>query len=315
MRVHLPLSTNVSTGKGNFVQRLAKELKQYVVINEGKEFDIALHLIKIKKKINARNNVIRYDGIYHNTAQDYKAINSDIAGSMKKANGAIYQSQFSKIMCERYLGKFNGKSCVIFNGIDVSSYNSIKPIKSSFGINVIAVANWRPHKRLRDIIECFLLSDVPDSCLWVIGDLTRSGLSKQDIKIYQQKNVKFSGQLKQVVLSRYYALCQISIHLCWFDWCPNSVVESIAADCIVISNNVGGTHELVSRSNGIVCNIDEEYNYKPVELYKPPKFDRRIVAEAINNAVRPRVINKECIDIKNIAKQYFEFFKEINDEH
>lgn len=310
MRVYLPNSKDPKTGKGLFIKRLSKALSKYVDIvdNPDTKHDVALHLLRIKKKTNSSFNVIRYDGVYHNTTQDFKTMNADISRGMKKANGVIYQSKFSKIMCDRYLGVFNGPQKIIFNGIDVSSFNPVKPIATLFKTNILAASRWRPHKRLREIIECFLLADISNSCLWVAGDLDQCGMSAIEIKSYKKnKNIKFLGYVKPDMLMRYYKLCQMSVHLCWFDCCPNSVIEAIAGGCTVISNNVGGTPELVSRSNGIICNIDKSYNLKPVDLYHPPKINRSIVAEAMRR--NRSKITSDFIDIKIIAKQYFDFFK------
>jgi len=311
MKVYLPVSDDAKTGKGLFINRLSKELSKHVKItNKSEKCDVALHVIKFKE-INAKHHIIRYDGIYHNIDQDYKHLNKEISKYIKSVSGIVYQSEFSKIMCEKYLGKFSGPSNIIYNGIDVSLFNNVKPINSSYEHNILAVSKWRPHKRLRDTIESFLLANVNDSMLWIAGELDNSGLSKSDINKYSEK-VKFLGRIDQPTLVRYYKLCSVSIHLCWFDWCPNSVVEAIAAGCVIISNNVGGTPELTKKSNGIVCDIDTPYNYKPVKLYKPPQFDRNIVAEAIQLACKGIKVENQFIDIKNIAKQYLEFFNEVN---
>jgi glycosyltransferase involved in cell wall biosynthesis len=310
MKVYLPTSDDAKTGKGLFINRLSKELSNYTeVTNKSEKCDIALHLIKIEK-VNAKHHIIRYDGVYHNTDQDYKHINKEISKHMKNAHGVVYQSEFSKIMCKKYLGKFTGPSAVIHNGIDISSFNNVKPMDSPYKYNIMAVSRWRPHKRLRDIIESFLLANINDSMLWVAGELDNSGLSKKDINRYSK--VKFLGRIDQSTLTRYYKLCNASIHLCWFDCCPNSVVEAIAANCVIISNNVGGTPELTKKSNGIICNIDAPYDYKPVKLYNPPKINRSIVAEAIQLACKGIKVENQFIDIKNIAKQYLEFFNEVN---
>lgn len=312
MNVYLPLSKDVKTGKGFFLQRLSDEFRKQgiIIANASDHCDIALHLSKIKEQIKAKKHIIRYDGVYHNIDQDYISMNQAMAKHMRYADGVIYQSEFSKAMCDCYLGKFNGKSKIIFNGADIDHYKKVKPIASDKDI-FLAVSRWRPHKRLKDIIECFLMADIKDSILYVAGPLEKSGLVPNDIRRYRSSNIKFMGSIDQNILDRYYVSCRASLHLCWFDSCPNSVVEAIAAGHIVISNNVGGTPELVSRSNGFVCQIDPSYDYKPVRLYKPPRFNRDIVANAVRNSINSITISNDFINIKIIANQYLKFFKEI----
>ena len=314
MKIYLPNSESPSTGKGYFLQRLTKELKtQRIDITNAEQYhDIALHFTKIKEKTKAKYIIVRYNGVYHNTAQNYKAMNTTISNSIKHANGIIYQSQFGKQMCDKYIGKFNGPTKIILNGADPKYYEEIKPINSKYKHNFIAASRWRPHKRLRDILESFILADINNSHLWVAGEINESGLSSKEIKKYNKDKITFLGQISQEEMSKYLVLCKCAIHLCWLDCCPNSVIEAIAAGCIIISNNVGGTPELTGPSNGIICNIDKPYNLQPIDLYNPPQIDRQIIANAITKTINnPRIINKEPTDIKNITKQYINFFKEV----
>jgi len=178
MKVYLPASNDAKTGKGLFINRLSNELSKYIEITKSEKYDIALYLIKIKEKINAKRHIIRYDGIYHNTDHDYKHLNKEISKHMKQASGVVYQSEFSKIMCEKYLGKHNGPFAVIHNGIDIGSFDVI-PAKSPYKYNIMAVSRWRPHKRLRDIIESFLLANISNSMLWIAGELDNQEKEKQ----------------------------------------------------------------------------------------------------------------------------------------
>jgi len=314
MKVYLPINKDAQTGKGLFINRLAVALKKKgvsVTANVGKKCDVALHLTKMRHKMNAIN-VVRFDGVYHNTDQDYKMLNAVIKKESSRADAVIYQSKFSQIMSEKYVHKFDKPKTVIYNGADIEYFTTVKPIDSDYKINFLAFSRWRPHKRLKDIIMSFVAAEIPDSCLWIAGDLKRSGLSKKKIRRYfKRDDIHYLGSLTFPYLARYIVLADAVLHLCWFDCCPNSVVESICADTVVISNNVGGTPEIVEPS-GIICDIDKPYDFEPVDLYHPPNIDLNIVASIMRMTVEDVwPMDNNHVDIDNIAEQYISFFHKL----
>ena len=60
------------------------------------------------------------------------------------------------------------------------------------------------------------------------------------------------------------------VHLAYLDHCPNVVVDAQAAGCNIVCSSSGGTKEVVDK--GFVV-VEEEWDYKPIPLYKPPTMD------------------------------------------
>jgi len=263
-----------------------------------------LHITKIKDKVKSDKNVIRLNGIIHNMKQAYKKMNDVIKQSTDKADAFIFQSKFSQLMFEKYIRSYEKPKAVICNGSEIKNNNV--HTDPDFRYNFLAFSRWRPHKRLKSIIKSFIVADIKDACLLVAGDLDECGIQKNKMKKYfSNPNIKYLGVLSYDDIKRYLALSNAVIHLCWIDWCPNSVVESVCAGKTVICNNVGGTHEIVKPSNGIVCDIDEDYDLEPVDLYSPPKINTNIVADAIVKSVEePVKISNDHVNINSVAKQY-----------
>jgi len=315
MKIFLPYKEEPKTGKGLFIKRLHDEFIKMgirVILKPSEKSDIALHVTKMKYKTNSKKNIVRFNGVYHDKKIDYKYFNSQIRTHADKADALIFQSKFGQQMFEKYIGKYKNKPrTVIFNGS--TTQDNAKTIQSKFKYNFLAFSRWRPHKRLKTIVKSFLLADIPDSCLWIAGDTINSGMDRNKMKkIFSENNINRLGEIKQSKISRYLKLCDAVIHICWVDVCPNSVVESICSGKTVICNNVGGTQEIVMPSGGIVCDIDEPYDLKPVDLYNPPKIDVNIVANAMKESIKQK--NDICLDhveIGNIAKQYMAFFEKI----
>lgn len=314
MKIFLQDKDKAGGGKAIFLKRLAKGIREAtdaeVTHDPTEPCDVSLHSIGVGASA-ARKKVVRLDGVWHNTAMDWKGKNAKIIAGLRKADALVYQSNYAKAMCERYLGVFNGPTTVVMNGIDPRDFDEAPSMAKPYPVVYLSASKWRPHKRLRDTIESFLMAKVPDSHLFIAGDTSNSGLSKTEVSRYNSlSNITFLGNVSQEVLAQYLKVANGFIHLCWFDACPNSVVEAIGAGVPVVTNNVGGTRELVEPSRGFVCDIDKKYDMKPIKLYTPLPIDRGIVASAIRACVNAKgEIKNEHVHIHNIAQQYVEFFK------
>lgn len=306
------------TGKGFFIQRLAKELSKCsdveVIRDPERPHDISLHISKIKIATRAKKNVVRIDGCIMDITKNYKKANKAFKKAFNSADGIIYQTEFCKKACDKFIGRPVCDTDVIFNGADVHCTDNISPAKKEYSNVFLTASRWRPQKRLKDIVETFLLADKKDSILYVAGDLSKSGTSLKwrDRYLNNSKKVTYLGVLSQKQLLSYLKISDAFIHLSWIDWCPNAVVEAIAVGIPVICNNVGGTQELVRPAGGIVCDIDKPYDLKPCNLYSPPAFNRDIVISAMNKACNDDiVISNSHVDIREIAKKYKNFFEKI----
>jgi glycosyltransferase involved in cell wall biosynthesis len=323
MKVYLPIQLDPLNGKYLFIGRLAKAMSNLgisVTSNVKAKVDVSLHIRVVWHPIKSKKKVIRLANALKGTYGSMRNPKRRGLIDLHQADGIVYQSKFGKRICERFMGKHRGPTAIINNGADLSFYDGIKPAKSKYNYNFLACARWpsrkgkkwvvRGSKRLPDTIKSFLLADIDDSHLWVAGDLSKC---KGEVAKYRKfKNISFLGYLTPKRLGAYYKLCDATIHLSWLDACPNSIVEAICAGCLPITNNVGGTHELVRPSGGIVCDIDKPYNYRPTTSLKPPKIDRTIVAKALRIASRrEHIIDRHYLDINKIAKQYAQFFKEL----
>jgi len=306
MRIYLPI-TNKSTGRHLFCQRLGVAFDDMSIdytTDIEKPHDVSLHLTKLRCAASASKRVVRFDGVLHNIRDAGR--NKVLRKARKQADGIIYQSKFAKQMCDEYLGKATVPWRIIVNGAPLSP-----TVKSRD--YVITASRWRRHKRLADIVESFLLASPANIKLYVAGDLKQCGVDRKTLARYwSHDNIQYLGVLDPETLHNYVKHARAFIHLCWFDTCPNGVVEAIAAGVPVVCNNVGGTHELVRPSGGIVCDVDKPYDLKPVRLYDPPAVDRAVVASAVTRCCDSDIsIMRNHVDISNIAMQYYDFLAEV----
>ena len=324
MRVYMPVR-QIGGGKGEFLKRLAPHLEDLGVRVTNRLYDrhdIALHVAR-SKGYSSSKRVIRVDGVSHDTGRNWKRDNRWIRESVQAADGVIYQSQYAKELCDRYLGKPLCKTTVILNGADPKFYQRLEKATSLYRYNFVASAKWHSHKRLRDMMLAFIKADIDNSCLWIAGDMTASGISRTDQALQDaiaryglhNKQIEFLGHINQKVLGTYLKLCDAFIHLCSHDACPNSVVEAVCAGKVAITSNIGGTPEIAKPGGGILCDIDAPWDFEPFDLRHQPPIDHSPVVRALRRVVRQTALKKkvswEHVDIRQTAQQYTAFFESV----
>ena len=251
-------------------------------------------------------NILRLDGLYFdlgNTLGNSEKLNGPIFRAYKKTDAIVFQSEFNKKLFERFAGYPKCPAIVIPNGV-TSDFSPIgERIDYGFKKTVICSSNWRIHKRLECIIKGFLEYGNQDVGLVVLG----WGIEKQ----IEHPNIKYVGKINIEELPNYLRGGNAFIHLSWLDGCPNTVIEALACGLPVICSHNGGTKEVV-RSNGIIIECEEDYNFEKVALFKPPKCDKRLVATAIEKILNwPNTIEAEYLKIDRIADKYIEFTESI----
>jgi glycosyltransferase involved in cell wall biosynthesis len=314
------------TGKGFFAIRLLAELEKIGVsttTDQNERVDINLqncHNAFFPK--NAKKRITRCGPVHYDINMDWKNHNKEDRKYMKQCHGIVYQSKFSKRMNDAFLGpvKPEQKTAIIFNGADPEYYQKLKPYQSKFKFNYLAsTREWVWEKRLGDIIESFIYADVPDSCLWVSGVVWDKPkrfppFQKDFHKKYQQNNIRFLGPCDAITIGQLYRLCNAMIHIVYCDACPNAVVEALCAGCKVIGNNAGGQSELLQPLTDDVMR-DVAVPLKPWNRRIQPKADMKWIADKIRGYACDWENSwaADCghVNIRNIAKQYAEFFEEV----
>ncbi len=286
---------NSSSGPNSFANKLRESLAEMgCEINSQKENDIQLAFIQSGKKIAPL--IQRLDGIYFNSQQDWEALNRPIKNTYDIADGVVFQSEFNKVLTEKYFGT-KENNVVIHNGTDVNLVQSIEPIShprtDEFENIWCCASSWRPHKRLSENIRYFLEHKGSSDCLVVAGN-------NPDVRIHDP-SVFYCGNLDWKTLVSLYRRSKYFIHLALLDHCPNVVIDAKAAGCKIICASAGGTREIAGKDAVVIKDI--EWDLKPFELYKPPRLN-----------FYQKVSNHEfdhTPDIKIAAEKYLSFFKEI----
>ena len=93
-------------------------------MDKKENFDVELSVVRIISDHN-KPHILRVDGCYFVPA---KLKNNKVTQkSIKKSVHVVYQSNFSKVMCDRIMGSAKAHTSIIKNGIDFNYIDKIKP--------------------------------------------------------------------------------------------------------------------------------------------------------------------------------------------
>jgi len=292
MNIHLEnVDLRSTSGPNHFASKLMKYLDTTFDINKAPD----ARLCFIESYRSTFDNIPlfqRLDGIYFNTAQNYRIRNTNIKRTYDGADGAIFQSNFNKQLITKYFGEHKN-SIVIHNGADIEY---IDKVPHSFNSRLdkyenvwCCASSWRPHKRLSENMNYFLEHSSEKDCLVIAGEKNEDIL--KDDRIFYIGNTNILQLISLYKRSKYF------IHLAWLDHCPNVVVDARASGCQIICSSAGGTKEIAG-PNAIIIKEDE-WDFEPVKLYEPPPMD--FTKKIKNN------YNSEY-DMREVAKKYEDFF-------
>lgn len=289
-------NTEDGSGKHKFIFRLAKELMSRGVEVSTKQPDVYLYLPGSSPSESARCNILRLDGLIINNKEDYIAKNNKIVHNINKSDAVVYQNNFCRLAYERFLNVHPLRFACIPNGADPTAFLPRRKL------NVfLANCRWRPHKRLKTIIDSFIVAAEQG----INADLIVTG---EPDYTPQHENIKYVGWQNPEQISSWLSTSIASLHLSWIDWCPNAMVEAIVAGCPVIYSNSGG-HSCIAKGYGIEID-DIQWNYTPCDYYDPPPLSIKQITSAMFKLKNDNLtITNKDIHIDAVANRYLKFFE------
>lgn len=291
---------NANNGPNGFGVKLAKEFyKQgHKLVSTNPDVQLSF----IQKANNFNPCVLRLDGIYFNTDQDWKAQNEQIRLSYLSSQAVVVQSNFNKELVFEYFGK-RDNVYVISNGTNLEEINIVKPLQHNiidkFENVWMCASHWRPHKRLNENIHYYLEHKKQNDCLLICGKGFQENIDKNFLSMLESENIFYLGELNWNQLISCMKRSKYFLHLSFLDHCPNVVVDAKASGCICIVSSSGGTKELCSKSDIIIKDL--QWDFKPIKLYDPPKLN--FDSYYLNN------IDKKDYSINNSFKKYINAIK------
>ena len=250
--------------------------------------------------------ITRLDGVgfdnYSLDVQQREFVKERISKTVSASEGLIFQSEFAKTAYESAYDIGPRENVIIANGLTPKNHVAIeKRVKSEKPVLIVG-GRTSPRKRIENTIRCFIDSPYNnDALLKVIGDVTP----------IRHSSVHFLGRLSPQNLFSELLAAQGLIHLDWYDWCPNLVIEDLVAKTPVLSGNVGGTPELV-KDSGVCVDLDDPVpEFNTTHLTPVPDIQQ----EAFNTGLGKfmdyihvdMMAEREDLFINNVARKYEDF--------
>lgn len=265
------------------------------------------------KWLGRKKVVQRLDGVYFNSDNLQSTISKNLAitSIYNRANGVIFQSQYSKNMVEGLIGKCNKVNEIILNGSDIKDkhyaraeklFPEVSKLKSEGYSIFLAAASWRPVKRASTIVEGFLeyKKKYPKSIMYFAGEEAGS----------LPEGIVNLGRLPHSTMLSFYPLIDLLINLSFSDACPNVVVEALSARKPILASSNQGSAELYG-GNGYIIPEPFQWNFKPISYSKMPTIEPKAVSDGIDRALSTGYCNDIDVSMESCAENYRKFLHSI----
>jgi glycosyltransferase involved in cell wall biosynthesis len=292
---------NSRSGPNGFGLKLARQMIKdgHEVVNLNQDVQLSF----IQKFSNFNPTVLRLDGIYFNSKQDWDSMNRPIKSSYLKSQEIVVQSHFDKELITRFFGTRDNIH-VIHNGTDFDLIKQIPAARLPSNITRdnawMCASAWRPHKRLADNIRLFQELSNKDSIMLVAGSNIDESL--KDIK---DERIKFIGDLSWDQMISCMKAVGNFVHLAWLDHCPNVVVDAKATGCVLHVTNSGGTCELADLNDKIY--LDTSFDFDPIDLYDPPKINFNLLDTNLSSG--------KNLSIESVTAEYYKVLEKAKCQH
>jgi glycosyltransferase involved in cell wall biosynthesis len=197
--------------------------------------------------------VVNQDGVAYPgwAGEDTDALNRPLRDAVRVADHVVYQSDFSKLSADLYLGEPGGTWEVLHNAVDVSAFTP-SPEPPSAGPTLLLGGDQTQAYRVELALRTFaaLLPRRPDARLLVTGRLVVP-VEPLVEELGLRGRVHLLGEYAQRDAPGVLRRAHVLLHTKVKDPCPTLVVEAMACGLPVVYPASGGTVELVGDEAGI----------------------------------------------------------------
>ena len=222
-------------------------------------------------------SVLRVDGFfvpgdeidlnYQHTEKYQRWMNMRLKYDLEAFDHIIYQSHFSKEICDKYLYNRSYNFSIISNGTDLELFKPYE-YSSNERLKIILVAKYYP-KHLDLALSVFkqILKHV-NADMTIVGPMRNDSEGVKDyveqssILNHEKSNVSFKSFVKSDELPKLLSSHDIFLHVKVGDWCPNAVIEAMSCGLPVVCPSWGGTKEIIGNAgisvDGPEWGVDKE---------------------------------------------------------
>jgi glycosyltransferase involved in cell wall biosynthesis len=258
-------------------------------------------------------NGVFYKGWY---GEGWEEKNNQMSFQYHLADYVFYQSNFSKYCSQKFLGKREGPSEILYNAVDNNFFSPNKKKILNSELKILVTGKYQQH--LYYSLEFIMNTLNQLNKNKIQASINFAGYYDPVIikkifnlaRIYNlHDKIKFSGIYKQDEANFIYNSADIYFYFVHQSNCPNSVIEAMSCGLPILSTNSGGLNEIVGKESGVCLDTEQSWNQPFV-----PNLNDALngVIKIINNYsdYSNNSINKVAKDhnINNWIKKHEEIF-------
>mgnify|MGYP001826750880 CR=1 FL=1 len=264
--IHLAEKFPEQAGRCNILYLVSSAVPQYAEI-------LIKHIKERGGRIVWNQNGVAYPAW---DKDNHKTTNSRLASLLHMADYVVYQSEFCRLSADRYLGKVNVPSKVLYNPVDTKLFSpSENPPSLDTWQLLVTGTHLQPDRVLLILKTLALLKNKgQDTKLTIAGRLGWPDGEKETLDTIEQLkltgNVELLGSYTQDQAAGIYQSAHILFHIKYKDPCPTVPIEAMSCGVPVIGSLSGGMPELVSDEGGVLLEVPDVWDTmcypKPEEL-------------------------------------------------
>ena len=197
--------------------------------------------------------VVNQDGVAYPgwAGESTEELNTPLRRALLAADHVVYQSEFSKLSADTFLGEPRGSWEVLPNAVDVAHFTPASQPPAGGPVLLLGGDQTQAY-RLELALRTFALvrDGEPDAQLIVAGRLVSSAEPLLD-ELELRKHVEFVGRYAQRDAPEIIRRAHLLLHTKVKDPCPSAVIEAMACGLPVVYPRSGGTIELVGDEAGV----------------------------------------------------------------
>lgn len=193
-------------------------------------------------------------------------LNARARALLEKADFIIYQSEFCRLSCEKWVGKATALSSVVYNPVDTTVFQRISETGRR-PVEFLLMGSCSQPGRIKLPLEALSLAKqrgkawrmrVAGRFLW---ENAEADFRKWVAELGLEDRVQREGQYAQAEAAEIYSSAKVLMHMQDKDASPTVPLEAMACGLPVLGIASGGMPELMPPSLGTLLAVEQGWDY------------------------------------------------------
>lgn len=331
MKIFLPFKLRDIGGPSSFALKFKQGMEflgHKVIFDYEPDYDVLFLIVQcpfkylFDAKRQGKKIIQRLDGCYYWSANGWKFPFLNAKAMIIRhffTDFTVYQSQYSKLSCDRFLvKKRNDKHAIVYNGVDVKLFSpqgQKKNLRDNKDQKIFFTASaFRRRDQILPILEAvdnYKRRYNSNFKLVVAGSFERE-LKGFESKLTEHSNVEYIGKIANKDLPVYERAADVFLFTHLNPPCPNNVIEALACGLPICGVADGAMPEIVTnRKNGELLNATSNgfWRKRPIDinafannLYKTIANQNFYSRQSTDTAKKRFSLEKMCGEYSKIFK-------------